>query len=135
MTTTYSVDADVQSRLELEDTEFTNLSKELVLDRWRLTAFRNIALEFQMVGGAQSPTTADVAAADDQDPLKMLVEIEAHIAAALFRENRIELLEEGQPMRDKSWVWKKQAMRWLGALIRHLNPTSRVRATKDPVDD
>lgn len=134
MTTTYCVDDDVQARLELEDPEFKNLSEEMVLDRWRVTAFRDIALEFQIQGGAESPAVADVTAATAQDPLKILIEVEAHLAAALFRENRIELLEDQRPERDKSWVWKKQAMRWLKAIIRHQHPTSRVRATKDPVD-
>lgn len=134
MTTTYCTDEDVQARLELDDQEFKNLSESQALDRYRVSAFRNIALEFQRLGGSESPAPADVDAAGEQDPLKMLVEIEAHLAAALFRGNRIELLEEGQPTRDKSSVWEPQAFRWLNALIRHLHPKSRVRATKTPVD-
>ncbi len=134
MTTTYCTDEDVQARLELDDPEFKNLSEQDVLDRWRVAAFRNISMEFQRLGGSASPPTADVEAAADTDPLKMLVEVEAHLAAGLFRENRIELLEDQRPERDKSWIWKRQAFRWLNALIRHLNPKSRVRATKTPVD-
>ncbi len=133
MTTTYSTDEDMNARLELPPEEFSNMSKEDKLDRWRVAAWRKIQLEYQRVAGSAAPTPADVAAADDADPVKVLIEAEADFAAALFRENRLELTEDARPERDKSWVWKKRAIRdYLLPLIRTTHSSSRVKATRDP---
>ncbi len=133
MTTTYSEDADVNARLELDDFDFKNLSEELVIDKMRVAAFRDIVAEYFKIG-ATAPTPAEVTALSDTDIQKSLIDIEADFASAEFRENKIEFSEDGRPDRSKSKVWRGRGMRKLMLLLKHLHGANLIRVTRPDPD-
>ncbi len=130
MTTTYSEDADVNARLELDDLDFKNLSKEDVIDKMRVSAFRDIIAEYLKMGGT-APTPTEVTALSDIDPQKVLIDVEADWAAAEFRENKIEFSEDARPDRDKSKVWRARGMKKLKRLLRHLHGENLIKVTRE----
>ncbi len=133
MTTTYSDDDDVNARLELDDLDFKNLTEELVIDKMRVSAFRGIVAEYFKIG-ATAPTPAEVTALLDTDIQKSLIDIEADLASAEFRENKIEFSEDGRPDRSKSKVWRGRGMKKLKVILRALHGDNLIRVTRPDPD-
>lgn len=130
MTTTYSTDQDLEDRIQNDPAMAKEHRETGVLDSYRVRGMREILLEFERAG-ASAPAPADVAVAAAQDPptdaLAVLVDVEADIAFAEFREDLLELMEDSRPERDKSWVAKQRALRKLRKLIRNRHGASATR--------
>lgn len=127
MTVTYSNDDAVQARLALSASDFKNRKEDGQLEAFRIAAKREIELEYGKVGSmAPAPGSWSPPALED-----ILADIEADIAAAEFRENKLELTQDARPEKDKSWIWKKRAIRKLTTLLRIRHGAAMVTKTKE----
>lgn len=129
MTITYSLDENVNDRLRISDADFKDVSETDVIDAYRVRAKEDIDLELDSQEITIPSDPADLSGRD-----VILKDVEADLAAAEYREDRLELMEDARPDRDKSAVWKKRAEKKFARYIRKMTEDELIRPTKESED-